>query len=325
MDVGSPDRWALNWAEYRPGDASGHYESWYLRANHPSRPLAFWIRYTIFAPAGDSVRPGEAVGQLWAVLFDGESGRHTVAQCDMPMNQCVFSAEAFDVRVGAPTLGPDGAHGSVGEISWELGYSGTSEPLLLLEPARYRSRLPKAKTLVPLPLAVFSGSITAGGRRVDVDGWTGSQNHNWGSEHTSRYAYGQVAGFDNEPGAFLDVATAKARIGGPVQTPWLTFVVLREGGTEHRATTLLRASRAKAAYGQHAWTFTTRTRTAEIAGTISAPEDAFVTLRYPNPPGGIKQCRNTKIAAAEVTVRHLGSGATTRLHTANRGLFETLS
>ena len=30
----------------------GHYESWFLRGNHPSRPLAFWIRYTIFHPRG---------------------------------------------------------------------------------------------------------------------------------------------------------------------------------------------------------------------------------------------------------------------------------
>jgi hypothetical protein len=60
MDVSSPDRLTLNFAQYRPGGAPGHYESWYLRANHPSRPLAFWIRYTIFSPAG---RPADAVGQ----------------------------------------------------------------------------------------------------------------------------------------------------------------------------------------------------------------------------------------------------------------------
>jgi hypothetical protein len=322
MDVGSPDRGTLNFAEYRPGRASGHYESWYLRANHPARPLAFWIRYTIFAPAG---RPADAVGQLWAVAFDGETGKHATAQCDVPMGQCAFPAEKFDVRVGTSVLDWGRARGSAGEISWELAYSGASEPLLLFEPARYRSGLPRAKTLVPLPLALFTGWIDVGGRRVDVDGWTGSQNHNWGSEHTARYAYGQVAGFDGEPGAFLDVTTAKAHVGGPLLTPWLTFVVLREGGREHRATALLRAVKATASYDQHTWTFTTRTRTAEIGGTISAPDSAFVTLQYPDPPGGAKVCRNTKIAAAEVIVRDLAGGATRRLHAAHRGLFEILS
>src|SRR5688500_2735999 len=33
-----------NAVRYRPGEAAGHYESFFLRANHPARPLAFWIR-----------------------------------------------------------------------------------------------------------------------------------------------------------------------------------------------------------------------------------------------------------------------------------------
>ena len=42
----------VNWAQYDPSQPGGHYESYYLRGNHPERPLAFWIRYTIFSPAG---------------------------------------------------------------------------------------------------------------------------------------------------------------------------------------------------------------------------------------------------------------------------------
>ena len=40
----------VNATRYRPGRQLGHYESFFQRANHPSRPLAFWIRYTIFSP-----------------------------------------------------------------------------------------------------------------------------------------------------------------------------------------------------------------------------------------------------------------------------------
>ena len=57
-----------NAARYRPGEPAGHYESYFLRANHPNRPLAFWIRYTVFSPAG---RPEAAEGELWAIVFDG--------------------------------------------------------------------------------------------------------------------------------------------------------------------------------------------------------------------------------------------------------------
>lgn len=61
-----------NACRYQPGQTAGHYESYFVRANHPRRALAFWIRYTIFAPHG---RPADAVGQLWAIWFDGESGQ----------------------------------------------------------------------------------------------------------------------------------------------------------------------------------------------------------------------------------------------------------
>ena len=35
-----------------PTTRDGHYESFFQRANHPSRPLAFWIRYTALIPRG---------------------------------------------------------------------------------------------------------------------------------------------------------------------------------------------------------------------------------------------------------------------------------
>ncbi len=49
-EVSARSRW--NACRFVPGDAGGHYESYFQRANHPSRPLAFWIRYTVFSPAG---------------------------------------------------------------------------------------------------------------------------------------------------------------------------------------------------------------------------------------------------------------------------------
>lgn len=50
-----------NHARYRPGQRAGHYESFFLRANHPTRPLAFWIRHKIF---NLNSRPKDATGVL---------------------------------------------------------------------------------------------------------------------------------------------------------------------------------------------------------------------------------------------------------------------
>jgi hypothetical protein len=213
----------LNRPHFNPARMSGHHESFYQRANHPTRPVAFWIRYTVFSPAG---RPGDAIGELWAVLFDGGTRQHAVAKQEYPIGLCEFRRYEFSVRVGDNELGPGrlfgacsgSSLGSTDALSWDLRYNGDSPPLFLLPQRLYRGGFPKAKSVVPCPSAIYRGEFVANGRTMDVTGWAGSQNHNWGSRHTDRYAFGQVTGFDDAPDSFLEVATARAKI-GPVRTP----------------------------------------------------------------------------------------------------------
>src|ERR671913_1672937 len=61
---------ALRTSARFPGlDASaGHYESFYLKASHPTDPITLWIRYTVHK------RPGAAAkGSLWFTLFDAHA------------------------------------------------------------------------------------------------------------------------------------------------------------------------------------------------------------------------------------------------------------
>jgi hypothetical protein len=316
------NRWLLNRTRYAPGQRGGHYESFYQRANHPERPLAFWIRYTIFAPDGN---PGAAVGELWAVYFDGETGQHAVTKEVHPISACSFAREAFSVRVNNATLRPGRLTGSAvragSSIAWDLDYETPDEPLLLLPRRLYDRRFPKAKSLVAAPNARYTGTLTVDGQQVPVDGWVGSQNHNWGSRHTDEYAFAQVAGFDGEPDSFLEVITARSSIVGPLQTPWLTFLVLRHRGREHALTSLRAAARARAEYRPFDWTFST----GHISGRVHADASAFVGLDYPNPPGGTKHCLNTKIASTRLTVLDRATGESTTLRTSNRALFEILT
>lgn len=307
------------------GQAEGHYESFFLRANHPTRPLAFWIRYTIFSPRG---APGNAVGELWAVFFDGETNRHVVAKQEYPLADCLFDASAFGVRVGTATLGPHRLQGAVAGrgqgLSWDLAFEGESAPILLLPFKLYEGGFPAAKSLVSLPLARFSGGLSVNGEGIDVAGWVGSQNHNWGSRHTDLYAWGQVAGFDSHPESFLEVATAKLRI-GPLWTPPLTPLVLRHGGREYALTGLLQGLRARGSFGYFNWEFKSETAEVVIEGVISAPRQAFVGLEYRNPPGGVKHCLNSKIAACRLQLRDKRTGSTEILETKSRAAFEILT
>ena len=317
------ERDAWNGCRFQPRDPGGQYESYFQRANHPRRPLAFWIRYTVFSPKG---RPGEAVGELWGIYFDGESRRITAAKEVFPIESCQMSRTGLSVRIGTASL-EDGylagrANSSAGTLQWNLRYEGSEPPLLLLPRSFYERGFPKAKALVGTPNAEFDGELVVNGEMVHVERWIGSQNHNWGSKHTDRYAWGQVCGFDEDPDAFLEVATARLKL-GPVWTPWMSPVVLIVGGETLGWNALPRAIRADGHYDlrRREWTIATESKLGQLAVRMSAPPEHFVALRYGNPPGGAKTCLNSKIATCEVTL--VRDGKTTRL-TSHRAAFELL-
>ena len=307
------------------GQAEGHYESFFIRANHPSRPLAFWIRYTIFSPKG---APEKAVGELWAIRFDGERNRHVAAKSEIPFSDCSFSKDALAVRVGGAEMVDGHAVGAItqGEtrISWDLHFGGGGPPLFLLPRDLYDKRFPAAKSLVSQPMARFDGRMVVDGEEIEIAGWTGSQNHNWGRRHTDLYAWGQVAGFDSHPDSFLEVATARLKI-GPLWTPPITPLALRHGGREFALTRLSQAFRARGDFRCFEWDFASRDGDVEIAGRISAPREAFVGLAYANPPGGTKHCLNSKIASCVLTIRNRANGTVERLEAPNRAAFEILT
>jgi hypothetical protein len=313
-----------NYGRYRPGRTQGHYESFFLRANHPTRPLAFWIRYTMVSPRG---APERAIGELWAIYFDGEAGRHTVAKTEVPAGSWRFAPDTFQVEIGDARLAPGtmrGAAESAGHrLSWDLSFRGDEPPLFHFPIRLYETALPKAKTLVGLPFAVFRGALEVDGVRLEIDDWVGSQNHNWGSKHTDEYAWAQVAGFDDAPTTFLEVAAARIKL-GPLHTPWMTPLVLRHRGEEIRLNSIWQCVRAKRSFEYFRWGFACHNGDIAIEGTVEAPREAFVGLAYANPPGGVKHCLNSKIASCTLSIRRKGAAVET-VSTKHRAAFEILT
>jgi len=361
---------AANRCRYVPGP-EGHYESWFQRANHPGRPLALWLRYTLFQPPG---RPDDAVGEVWAIYFDGERQRIHAARQSVPLAECTLGSETL--TIGSSTLsrtaitgsaapssdaigadpsrfaprdgarrrtsgGTDdgtsgGANGGAregmsggvsggvdGALGWALEVGGGAAPLLLLPRGLYETRLPAAKALVTVPDALFTGSIEVDGRRVDVQNWRGSLNHNWGRRHTDHYAWGQVAGFDNAPDVFLECATARLCFGG-IWTPAMTLVVLRIGSEELRLNSPLRALRTKATLDGFDWRIEAEQDGLRLSIRIHAQKEAFAGLRYDNPGRPQKICLNSKLAACELTLRRRDQ-ATQHYRSAHGAAFEILT
>jgi hypothetical protein len=313
---------------YRPGQQTGHYESYFLRANHPSAPLAFWIRYTIFSPNN---HPEKAIGELWGVYFDGEKGANTAVKKEVPFDQCSFGSRGLDANIGPAILNPHkltgGAASQGHEISWDLDYHGDSRPLFLLPLRMYSGNFPKAKSCVPLPMAAFNGTLKVDGREIKIDNWVGSQNHNWGSKHTDLYAWGQVAGFDKSPDSFLEVATARLKM-GPFWTPSMTPIVLRHKGQEFALNNMSQTIIAHGHFNYFDWQFGSEDDIAGISGRIWADRNRFVGLNYHNPPGGNKHCLNTKLASCNLRITYRSGpdkGTSELLSTEHRAAFEILT
>lgn len=312
-------------ARYQFGQKKGHYESWFLRGNHPARNEAFWIRYTIFSPQG---APADAIGELWVIHSNGDTGQVRAAKEEIPIRDCHFAARGLNVKIGSATLKPGELQGEARKphrIRWNLRYTGGGEPMVFLPEAFYEAPLPKAKAVSQRPLVVFNGTLEVDGQTIDITDWVGSENHNWGSKHTDTYAWGQVAGFDDAPDAFLEAITAKLKF-GPLWTPAMTIVCLRVDGTDYKLNGLGQAFRANGSWDYFDWQFDSHDQASGVRlhGRIHGERAGFVGLTYYNPPGGAHTCLNSKIAACEVTLERPGQAPRT-LRTAHRAAFEILT
>ncbi len=208
---------------------AGMYESFYLRAVAPEEPLGVWIRCTVHKPPGLPPR-----GSVWFTLFDPHREgpyRHriTTEELSVPLGGWI--------AVGDSRLGPTGAEGICGEARWSLSISGAEAPLQHLPSALlYRSPLPRTKLTSPMPAARFDGVLELSGphpRTIELRGWRGMVGHNWGSEHAERWIWLHGIGFQEDPGAWLDVAVGRVRVAGR-STPWVANGVLHLDGKRHR-------------------------------------------------------------------------------------------
>ena len=288
-------------ARFRPGNARGHYESWFLRGNDPTRPRAFWIRYTVTSPAG---RPGDAIAELFLACFDGETGRHMALRELRPVADGTFAPAGLDVRIGSSSLVLGRAVGAIesggGDARWDLSFGDGQAPLLHFPLPLYYGPFPKAKSLVSNPGVDWSGVIHVGGERLDVTGWRGSLNHSGGARQTDFYYWGQVVGFEGLPDTLLEVATARVKL-GRYTTPLLTPVVLRHRGIEYRLNVPWKLTGRAETRGLD-WHFHAKNRAVSLTGHISCTARDVVTFAYLNPSGGTKLCVNSKIARCVLTV-----------------------
>jgi len=298
-----------------------YYESRYIRANHPSRPQALWLRETLLLP-----RTGSGSADVWVMAFDADGAGNSALKVPYPADAADFRTDPWCARIGTTTLDDHCARGELTTrdrtAAWDFRMTSRShEPVRLLTRRGYAARVPSAKTLVRSPLARFDGHLDVDGTGLAVDGWTGSVNHNWGRRHTPAYAFGQVCGFDNAPGSTLEVVTARAGL-GPALLPPVTLLALRHGGREFAVRSVVAARHTSARYRPFTWSFGARVDGLILDGEMTADPGHVVGLTYTDTNGTSKYCYNSAIATCRL---RLSGAATAELTASQRAMFEILT
>jgi hypothetical protein len=298
-----------------------YYESRFIRANNPGRMQALWLRETLLLP-----RSGTASADVWLMVFDPDGVGNRALKLSYPVGEADFRDQPWTVHIAATTLDDYAVSGAIDDrnspASWRLAITPGDEPAVkLLTDRGYKAPIPTAKTMVRHPLARFDGSVELADRRVTVDGWTGSVNHNWGRRHTPAYAFGQVCGFGDDPDASLEIVTARAGI-GPLLLPPVTLLVLRYGGTEYAVRSPIAARRTRGSYQPFTWSFGAKIDGVNIDGEIRTAPAHVIGLTYTDTDGGSKFCYNSAIATCELT---LSGAVTAQLRAERTAMFEILT
>jgi len=285
---------------------AGHYESFYLKACHPSAPLGVWIRYTIHKAPG-----GRPHGSLWFVLFDATADEPLASKVTLDPDETGNGPDHY-VHIGDSRFEPGRVVGRAPseqlDAAWDLTFESSEPPFHHLPRAwMYRAPIPKTKLLSPHPAALFSGTVTAGDRSVELDGWPGMVGHNWGAQHAERWIWMHGTGFEGRYGStWFDAAIGRIKV-GPLTTPWIGNAVLCLNGRRHRLGGPERARSTDVSERPDGCDFTLPGKDLSVRGTVGSERRNFVGWIYADPDGPEHNTVNCSIADMTLTVVRPGA------------------
>ncbi len=294
--------------QWRPGRL-GLYESNYIKANSPDGQRAIWIKHNILAPL-DPRQP--AVAEIWCALF--ERGRWPAARVikqEIPMSAMSLAQDEARMEGPGVFLSPtrtqtriaQGGRQAAWEIDITVEEAPTGAPIVHFPSARlYTLPLPRKKLLTPAPRTRWEGALIFEGERIEIEGWVGWRNHNWGTEHARTYAYGNCNLFAGRPDAIFEGFSARLRIGGG-QTPFISAGVIRVYGEDMAFNSPGSLLRARAEVSFPEWRLELSSPAGRASVVQRAPVESFVGLRYRHPDGALSHCYNSKWAETTVRLR----------------------
>jgi hypothetical protein len=276
------------------------YESWYLKASHPTEPLGVWIRYTTHQKPDGPER-----GSLWVTLF---SDGPPLAAKVTPGPEALSRGDGAFIRIGESKFEDGRVRGEALDAKWNLTFEHAEAELRHLPRAwMYKAPIPRTKLTSPYPAARFSGTVSFGERELELDSWSGMVGHNWGSEHAERWIWLHGSNFEGHgPETWLDAAIGRIKI-GPWTTPWIANGVLSLDGKRHTIGGIERARGTKIDEHPDRCVFTLPGADITLKGEVGAPRERFVGWTYADPDGSEHNTVNCSIAQLSIDLQGTGS------------------
>ena len=280
----------------------GHYESFYLKACHPSQPLGIWIRYTVHKHSQQQPQ-----GSLWFTLFDGNAEAPLASKVTTPD---VSAPEGTYIQIGDSTFEDGRVAGTAKtdqlDAAWDLTFHSDQDALFHLpRDWMYRGPVPKTKLLSPYPDARFDGVVRAGEREVKLDGWRGMIGHNWGTQHAERWIWLHGVGFEDADDVWLDAALGRIKL-GLVTTPWIANGTLYADGERHRLGGPEKARSTRVTESPTRCDFLLPGSDVTVSGRVESDRKNFVGWVYADPDGPEHNTVNCSIANMRLTLSQKG-------------------
>ena len=286
VDIAGRPRW-----HGRPGRLEVHY----LPATDQATGTGLWVHHEVVAPTEE----GAPVAHGWAAVFPPD--RAPVWERFGPVPAPTSYDAPMWARAGDSTLTSRRAHGSAGELTWELAWDTGDEPPLWTFPrwAWQRQLLPAAQ-VVPLPRVRMAGTVA--GR--PFDGW-GGVAHIFGHGNAQRWVWLHA---DLGDGDVLELVAATARRPGLRMLPPLPLLQLRVDGRDWPRDPLAAAPLMRAKIQADRFTVSGLIGNRRLRVTASLPPERCVVVGYTDPDDAPATCTNTERADVTVVLDRLGAG-----------------